>query len=209
MKSSRGSEVFCGSHVVGDQVVCLQQMSSGNLVAAAIGQAGLPTPRDQLSPYLGQQQQYATAMRASFGGLGYYGGSFGAIGYGGYQLGAPMSSTITGNAERPYAPVHLDAVISGSDIVIDWDRRDRVDSSHGGGADIPMSEVAELYDVVILDGTTIKRTYTDKPPPPFTYPAADIVADWGSMPATLKFDVYQKSALVGRGFAAEATIALA
>jgi hypothetical protein len=200
-RGRRGSEVFCGTHAVGDQVVCLGAV--GTSVSAAIGSAILPTPAGTVSPYIGQQQLYASAIPASFGGSVSF-----ALVSGGYTLGAVMSSPTTGNAERPYAPVHLDAVISGSDIEIDWDRRDRLDFSHGGGADIPMSETAELYDVVILDGTTEKRTYANQPPPPFTYPDADIVADWGSMPAALKFDVYQKSALTGRGFAAEATIAL-
>jgi hypothetical protein len=50
---------------------------------------------------------------------------FGGYG-GGYTFGVMQSAVITGNAEKPYAPVHLDAVISGSDIVLHWDRRDRL-----------------------------------------------------------------------------------
>jgi hypothetical protein len=197
-RGRRGSEVFCGTHAVGDQIVCL---GNGNALALAI-----VTARSifWLAQFIGTPFSYTSAIQNGFGPMrgGAYFGS-------GYTFGVVLSSPITGIAEMPYAPVHLDAVISGSDIVIDWDRRDRLDFSHGGGADIPLSETSELYDVIILDGVgAVKRTYTDQAPPPFTYPAADVTADWGSMPTALKFDIYQKSALVGRGFAGQATVAL-
>jgi hypothetical protein len=181
-----------------DQIVCL---GNGNALALAI-----VTARSifWLAQFIGTPFSYTSAIQNGFGPMrgGAYFGS-------GYTFGVVLSSPITGIAEMPYAPVHLDAVISGSDIVIDWDRRDRLDFSHGGGADVPLSETSELYDVIILDGVgAVKRTYTDQAPPPFTYPAADVTADWGSMPTALKFDIYQKSALVGRGFAGQATVAL-
>jgi hypothetical protein len=56
-----------------------------------------------------------------------------------------------------------------------------------------LSETSELYDIVIRDGVgAVKRTYTDQAPP-FAYPAADVTADWGSMPTALKFDIYKRA----------------
>jgi Putative phage tail protein len=195
MRGRRGSEVFCGTHAVGDQVV---YVGTGNALAPAIASA---RSIFWLAQFIGTPFGYTSAIQNGFGSTG--------LAETGYTFGVVLSSPITGIAEQPYAPVHLDAVISGSNIVLDWDRRDRLDFSHGGGADPPMSETAELYDVVILDGAgAVKRTYADQAPPPFTYPAADITADWGSMPAALQFDVYQNSALVGRGFNGRATVTL-
>jgi hypothetical protein len=99
-----------------------------------------------------------------------------------------LPHTVAGAAETPYAPVNLDAEIAGSDIALAWDYRSRL----------------EAWE---MDGATVKRTLTATTNSKL-YLDADIIADFGSMPATLTFRVYQMSAAVGRGHMAEATVTL-
>jgi hypothetical protein len=60
----------------------------------------------------------------------------------------------------------------------------------------------------ILNGLTVVREVTGLSVPSYTYTNAMQVADFGSAQTTaLKFRVYQMSSSVGRGIAAEETIA--
>lgn len=112
---------------------------------------------------------------------------------------------------RPYAPVHLDAVVDGgNNIDISWKRRTRVGGElRGGTGTVPLSEDTESYDIDILDqpnpGATVLRTLTSVVNS-VQYDNADIVTDFGFVPATIDFVVYQISAQVDRGFGQEANI---
>ena len=112
---------------------------------------------------------------------------------------------------KPYAPVHLDAVVDGgNNIDISWKRRTRVGGElRGGTGTVPLSEDTESYDIDILDqpnpGATVLRTLTSVVNS-VQYDNADIVTDFGSVPATIDFIVHQISAQVDRGFGQEANI---
>ncbi len=110
---------------------------------------------------------------------------------------------------KPYAPVHLAAVVDGgNNIDIDWKRRTRVGGElRGGTGTVPLSEDVEDYDIEILDGPggTVLRTLTSSVNS-VQYDNADIVTDFGSVPATIDFIVYQISVQVDRGFGQEANI---
>lgn len=74
--------------------------------------------------------------------------------------------------------------------------------------DVPLSEQAESYEVDIYNGAgnTVLRTLrvdngaTPVANPGVLYTAAQIAADFGSAPASLNIAVYQISTVVGRGF---------
>lgn len=103
----------------------------------------------------------------------------------------------------PYAPEAVTATLSGSDIVITWLRRCRVNGGlQAGTPNVPVGEQSEKYEIDIYDadGDTVLRTLTATGAT-VTYLAADIVTDFGSTPVTLTTSVYQISATVGRGFA--------
>ena len=117
----------------------------------------------------------------------------------------------TGNGTdlKPYAPCLLDAVVDGSsNIDISWERRTRV-----AGAlvdltgDVPLAEESESYEIDIKDGPdgTVLRTLTAVTTSD-QYDNADIVTDFGGVPASLSFEIFQMSATVGRGFGKEVTI---
>ncbi|PSH68627.1 hypothetical protein CU102_12775 [Phyllobacterium brassicacearum] len=129
-----------------------------------------------------------------------------------YPIGSvPTESQIlAGRAEMPFPPLHLSAVVDGSDIDLAWDWRSRL----YGGSILPGSDNSALgeatlaFEIEIMDGATVKRTLTATTNSK-TYLAADITTDFGSMPGTLTFRVYQISALVGRGYVAEQTVSFA
>jgi hypothetical protein len=122
---------------------------------------------------------------------------------------APLKTlTSTGRDLKPYAPVSQDASVSGSDILIDWERRTRVSGDiRDGSGTVPLAETTEAYEIDIYDapGTTVLRTLTSSTTS-VTYLAANITTDLGGIPATLTFAVYQMSEAVGRGFTKKVTV---
>lgn len=119
--------------------------------------------------------------------------------------------TLTSNhrALMPYAPVHVSAVVDGSNIDISWVRRTRIGGSLKDFSDaIPLAEDTESYEIDILDGPggSIVRTVTGISTEEYTYTSANITTDFGSLPSELTLRVYQISAQVGRGFTKEVTV---
>lgn len=176
LRGRRGTDTACGQHVNGDQVILVRSASTSFVSTL--------TPQ----PFGGADVDDAFRYQAS-----------------GNPSSRPLVNvdvTLQGQSAMPWAPVHVTAVLDGSDIDLAWVRRDRLASDPV--LDIPMSEVDELYDLEILDGPDIVRTVEGLTSPVYTYLSADQVTDgFGSPPATLSVRIYQVSALVGRGFARE------
>lgn len=125
------------------------------------------------------------------------------------QPPAPTMMTLTGASHKPWAPCHVSAaLVGGNDIDLAWVRRDRLGIKFVTDPVTPqvMSEEDEDYEVEIYDGMgTLKRTVTALASAALTYTSAQQTTDGltpGSVP-TLHVKVYQVSALVGRGFAAD------
>lgn len=126
--------------------------------------------------------------------------------------GAPIRFADSFKTLWPYAPVHVKATTSSSDIAISWLRRTRVGHGAtfaGGQTRAPLSESQEVYSVDIYDptATTVLRTLTSSyalgsspTSPGVTYTNAEYTADFGSKPASINMIVYQVSGVVGRGF---------
>lgn len=110
-----------------------------------------------------------------------------------------------GAALRPYAPVHLRAVRSGAGIVLSFIRRTRHDGDSWEAEEVPLGETAERYEVDILDGVMVKRVLQTSVTQ-VLYPAADEIADFGAPLTAITVRVVQMSAVVGRGYPAEATL---
>lgn len=129
----------------------------------------------------------------------------------GRSLEATTAVAFTGRgvALEPFAGVHVEGERDAGDLTITWTRRDRLGQELPANTDIPMSESAESYEVDILS--------TDSPPevlrtlaastPSVTYTEAQQAEDFGSpVPDTVTVRIYQLSATVGRGYAAEAIV---
>lgn len=95
------------------------------------------------------------------------------------------------------------------DLAITWIRRGRIGQELPSGVDIPISEASEAYEVDILSNDspeTVLRTLSSSSPA-VTYTAAQQAEDFGSpLPESVTVRIYQLSAVVGRGYPAEATL---
>ncbi len=117
-----------------------------------------------------------------------------------------VTFTYTGRNLKPFAPVHVKGVRDGSgNLSISWIRRSRVDAEWRDGVGIPLGEESELYEVEILDGSTVVRTI-GATSPSASYSAAVQTTNFGSPQSSISVKVYQLSVVVGRGYATNASI---
>lgn len=118
-----------------------------------------------------------------------------------------VETTPGGVSLRPYAPVHLRVVRGGSGIVLSWVRRTRFDGDSWEAEEVPLGEAVERYEIEILDGTAVRRVLQSSTTQ-VLYPSADEIEDFGAPLATISLRVVQMSALVGRGYPAEAVVSV-
>lgn len=129
-----------------------------------------------------------------------------AVGFGQSPAAAIVGShVLRGAAETPYAPVNLNAALASPDgIDLSWDYRSRL----GAGTNpANFGEAVLSFEIDIMDGSTVKRTLTSATGS-VHYSAANITADFGSVPDFLLFRVYMMSAAVGRGYQAQRYVPL-
>ncbi len=111
------------------------------------------------------------------------------------------------NHLKPLAPRHVTASRNGSlDMTLTWKRCARSNSEWVDLIDVPLDEVTELYDVEIMNGSNVARSFLNQPSPTITYTAAQQVTDFGAVQSAVTVRVYQLSARVGRGNAATITV---
>ena len=102
----------------------------------------------------------------------------------------------------PPAPCHVrHAWAPNGDLTISWLRRDRAPAAdHLTLAETPLSETSESYDLEILSGGAVIRTFTAVPQHSQIYTASQQAADFPSgLPNPLIVRVYQRSSVLGRG----------
>ena len=111
---------------------------------------------------------------------------------------------------RPFSPVNLTGYRAngpGGDLALSWTRRARLNAEWVSYVDVPLDEPVELYDVEIMNGAVVLRTFSGVPSPGMTYTAALQSADWGgTVPAAVTVNVYQISSRYGRGNPVTATL---
>lgn len=108
---------------------------------------------------------------------------------------------------QPFAPVHLAASRNtGGDITFTWKRRARRDAEWVDYVDVPLDEDTESYDVEILNGVTVVRTFSNLSSATANYSAAQQTSDFGAAQSSVRVRVIQNSALYGRGANAEAVL---
>ena len=120
---------------------------------------------------------------------------------------AAQDFTYTARALKPYSPVHISGVRDGSgNLSISWIRRTRRGGNWQDLSDVPLGEEAESYDVEIISGSVIARTLSALSSPIASYSAAEQIADFGAVQSSVSVRIYQRSALVGRGYAGVASV---
>jgi len=137
--------------------------------------------------------------------------------YKGVTLGKSLASvtseefTCEGVSLKPLAPVNLRRTIeTANQITVTWDRRTRLACTFTGtaGISVPLGELTEAYevDVVLIAGSVLKRTITATSASAI-YTAAMQAEDGIGASTPIRFDVYQMSAVVGRGYVGSLTTA--
>jgi len=121
------------------------------------------------------------------------------------------SFTCEGVSLKPLAPVNVRRTVgTANQITVTWDRRTRLACTFTGasGISVPLGELTEAYevDVVLIAGSVLKRTLTASSASAI-YTAAMQTADGIGASTPIRFDVYQMSAVVGRGYVASLTTA--
>jgi Putative phage tail protein len=128
--------------------------------------------------------------------------------YKGVTLGRALATaadepfTCTGVGLKPFAPVNLRGSRSAGDLTLTWDRRTRLDTNFTNGV-VPLGEASEAYDIDIYTTsgfTAVARTLSATSAS-VLYTAAQQTTDFGSAQAVVYARVYQRSAIVGRGYA--------
>lgn len=111
-----------------------------------------------------------------------------------------ITFTNTGEAKRPFAPVHVTGSRDASDnITLEWVRRTR-SFTNGLAGPVPLGEESEKYEVDVLDfaGANVVRTIKVTVETA-TYSAANQTADGLTPGDPVRVVVYQMSATRGRG----------
>lgn len=172
LRGRRGTEHNIGTAVMGDRLVML---SAGGLIRLPMNVAEIGASR--MYKAVGTGTAFADAEAQHFTG--------------------------EGEALRPFSPVHLIAVREGDgDIRITWIRRGRLGQTLQSGADIPLSEESEAYEVdLVIDDVVVRTLETNDQTA--TYSSAQQDEDVDSSTSEITVRVYQVSATVGRGHVAE------
>lgn len=123
------------------------------------------------------------------------------------SVGSSLSSvasqdfTYSGIALKPYSPVQITGVRDTSgNLTINWIRRTRTGGDLRDLVDVPLGETVELYDVEVMNGAEVARSYLGLSNPTITYTATQQIADFGATQSSVSVRIYQISGAVGRGY---------
>lgn len=200
--------------LLGDEIIQFRQASQnldGDWVLSGLLRGRRGTERHISGHAIGERFVLLTAativpVSSTFAALGredlFKGVSIGAL----VENADAFSFSYTGENLRPFAPAHVRAVRSSSgDLTLSWVRRSRVDGGWADGADVPLGEALEAYEVDIMNGGAVVRTLSVTTPSA-SYTAAQQTADFGSPQASIDMRIYQISNVVGRGHPAICTV---
>jgi len=125
------------------------------------------------------------------------------------DIGAPSYDmavhAFAGIGHRPFAPTHVRSHRDEDGLHISWIRRTRIGGDSWDGAEVPLGEASERYEIDVLDGDAVVRTLTASDPSTL-YTAADQAADFGMPPVAITIRICQLSESHGRGNAVTAVL---
>lgn len=175
-----GTEWAMGTHLAGDRVVAL---SSTDVTAIGLSTSSIGLSRNYRGITLGQT----------------------------IDTGTDTPFTYTGVNLECLSPVYFTASPIGgtSDWGFSWIRRSRTDGEWRDLVDAGLGETAESYELDIFTDnsfSTVTRTLTSSTPS-VVYSSVQQTADFGTAQVYIYARLYQMSAVVGRGYPAEAQFA--
>jgi hypothetical protein len=115
--------------------------------------------------------------------------------------------TFTGTlkAIRPLAPTRLRAMSDASGVQLSWIRNTRIDGDSWDLSEVPLGEDSEIYRLEILNGTAVVRSL-EITTPTYLYSNANLVTDFGAVPANFNLRIAQRSLTYGLGASLERTV---
>jgi GTA TIM-barrel-like domain/Putative phage tail protein len=116
----------------------------------------------------------------------------------GHPSYAQVQHAFVGRGRKPLSPVHVRGARTAADLTLTWIRRTRFGGDSWETAEVPLGETSEAYEIDILDNGTVVRTLSTTAPTAL-YTAAQQTADFGAPQSNLVCEVFQISAVVGRG----------
>ncbi len=120
----------------------------------------------------------------------------------GLTSAAAQDFAYSGVALKPYSPVQITGTRDGSgNLTIGWVRRTRTGGDWRDFVDVPLNETSELYDVEIMNGSNVIRSFSSLSSPAASYSAAQQITDFGSAQSSVNVKIYKLSGAVGRGYA--------
>lgn len=177
LRGQRGTEWAVDQHEAGDTFVLL---TTSSLERLELGQAELDLERDYKAPAFGRPLQLATSEPFTWAGVCY----------------------------TPLAVAHVRGSRDGSgNLTLSAAARGRI----GSGFRVSQDDLTG-YEVDVMNGSSVVRTITAEAGsstddrPAWTYSAADQTTDFGSPQSSVTVRIYALHELVGRGYAAEATV---
>jgi hypothetical protein len=105
---------------------------------------------------------------------------------------------------RPLPPVHMKMIKEAGGVRFSWTRQTRFGGDAWDVDEVPLAEASELYEVRVMNGANIARSWRSMEPHQF-YGDALMIADFGAVPSQLTLRVAQVSAAVGTGIFSERT----
>ncbi len=107
---------------------------------------------------------------------------------------------------QPYAPVHVHGQrLENGTIIMQWKRRSRTEINWRDGVETPLNEASEIYEIEVLNGDEVVRSFTSFVPAA-TYTIAQQATDFTTQPQNITFRICQLSASFGKGIAATLTL---
>ena len=177
LRGQRGTEAAMGSPAAaGSRVVVLD----ANLAALPIGEADIGLPWNWRVGPASRPLSDDTYVARAFA-----------------PAGVGLRPFSVGHVEQPWRTARTPG-----DLTIRWTRRSRALAADSwNGVDVPLADESERYEVEILDGAAVKRTFAATIDS-VVYSGAQQIADWGALLGPgdeLDVRFSQLSALVGRG----------
>ena len=175
LRGRRGTEADVAGHIAGERFVLLNAAALAE-VAAATG-------------WIGKSYDYKpVSVRSTLGAT------------------APVTFTYRARNLMPFSPVHgAGRRAANGDLTLTWLRRTRNDGDWVDGADVPLSEETESYQIDVLNAGAVVRTIAATTPQ-LVYPASDQIADFGMVQPALALRIHQMSAVIGRGVPLDLTV---
>ena len=106
---------------------------------------------------------------------------------------------------RPLSPTGLRARRGAGGVTVSWIRQTRSGGDGWDLAEVPLAEDSEVYGLSVLNGAAVVRTFNASVPQQF-YSDAQMLADFGALPAALTLRVAQVSAAFGAGTVLERVV---